>query len=153
MHLPLGPISFIFMQFAAKILSKNRFFPKLRGWYPHLGNDVSATEICTWVWVLLIVLSRLYQLVVVLLVDFIRYVLVSTVVVLWLEWSGWRCLVTVCLEIQWTQRVGWRATGSLEKFTAVPLHTCEYACLKKACTWHFHFPELSEVISKQEHHL
>ena len=39
---PLGPISFIFMQFTAKSLPDNRLAPPL-GWQP-LGNPESATE-------------------------------------------------------------------------------------------------------------
>ena len=31
---PLGPNSFIFMHFSVKILPKNRFSPKLKGWRP-----------------------------------------------------------------------------------------------------------------------
>ena len=34
MQPPLDPNSFIFMQFSAKILPNNWFWPKLRGWRP-----------------------------------------------------------------------------------------------------------------------
>ena len=37
---PLRPISFIFMQFSAKIIPNNKF------WHPPLGNPVSATGVC-----------------------------------------------------------------------------------------------------------
>ena len=42
---PLGPISFIFMRFSARILPIyiKDFYPKLRGWCPRLGNPGSAT--------------------------------------------------------------------------------------------------------------
>ena len=44
---PLGPISFIFMQFSAKILSNNRFSPQTQGGWcppcPCLGNPGSVT--------------------------------------------------------------------------------------------------------------
>ena len=40
---PLGPISFIFIQYAAKILSNNRFSAQTQGWSPPLENSGSAT--------------------------------------------------------------------------------------------------------------
>ena len=46
----LGPISFIFVEFSAKILPINRFWPKLRGWGPSLemaGSwEIKSWEIC-----------------------------------------------------------------------------------------------------------
>ena len=46
---PLGPISSIFMQFSAKILPNNRFWPEFRGWRPppRLGNLGFDTDINT----------------------------------------------------------------------------------------------------------
>ena len=42
--LPIGPISFIFMQFSAKILQNNRFSAQTQGLaLPRLGNPGSAT--------------------------------------------------------------------------------------------------------------
>ena len=38
-----SPISLIFMQFSATILSNNRFLCKFRGWGHHLGNTGCAT--------------------------------------------------------------------------------------------------------------
>ena len=53
---PPGPISFIFIQFSAKILSNNRFLSKLRDWHPCpvwdildpplLTNIFALTECC-----------------------------------------------------------------------------------------------------------
>ena len=42
---PLGPISFIFMQFLAKVLSINSFCPKLTGWrHPHPGSVTGSYQ-------------------------------------------------------------------------------------------------------------
>ena len=41
---PLGPISFISMQFLAKILPNSRFLPQTQGLAPRLGNPGSAFE-------------------------------------------------------------------------------------------------------------
>ena len=42
---PVGPIYFTFMQFSAKLFSNNRFWGKIRGWHPRLGNPGSATAL------------------------------------------------------------------------------------------------------------
>ena len=46
---PLGPISFIFIQFSVKILSNSRFFLRTQGLapLPRLGNPGSATGFIT----------------------------------------------------------------------------------------------------------
>ena len=41
---PLGPNSFIFMQFSAKILQNNRLAHPIWSWCPLLGNPRSATR-------------------------------------------------------------------------------------------------------------